>query len=159
MATAILRSHDLFRERYGPRSSHSANPNPNPRINNASRCRRRKRGSLDSGRRSSRDNMSSSSLGQAKGLVMGQVKILKRGEEFKPRMFFAVDDDDLALDLGSTHRLGPDPKVVQKQIRVPDLYAGPTSLVSSPPPSDLPFPSALVRSRAMESDLRKLLKI
>lgn len=103
--------------------------------------------------------MSSSPLGQAKGLVMGQVKILKRGEEFKPRMFFAVDDDDLALDLGSTHRLGPDPKVVQKQIRVPDLYAGPTSLVSSPPPSDLPFPSALVRSRAMESDLRKLLKI
>jgi len=103
--------------------------------------------------------MSSSPPGPAKGLVMGQVKILKRGEEFKPRMFFGVDDDDLGLDLGSTHRLGPDPEVVQKQIRVPDLYAGSTSLVSAPPPSDLPFPSALVRSRAMESDLRKLLKI
>lgn len=89
---------------------------------------------------------------------MGQVKILKRGEELKPRMFLG-DDGDGDMELCSTDRLGPDPEVVQKQIRVPDLYAGSTSLVSSPAPSELPFPAALVRSRVVESGLRKLLKI
>lgn len=86
---------------------------------------------------------------------MGQVKILKRGEDLSPMMFSGAGDD---LDLYSTDRLGPDPEVLQKQIRVrvPDLYAGPTSLVSSPPPSYLPFPSALVRSRVMDRKLSNI---
>lgn len=86
---------------------------------------------------------------------MGQVKILKRGEELKPKMFLNGGVGDSESDLCSTDRLGPDPEVVQKEIRVSDLYAG----VSSPSPSELPFPAALVRIRVMESDLRKLLKI
>lgn len=154
MATAILRSHDVLRDRFGPRSLHSSNPssNLNPGINNASRCHRRKRGSSDGSRRCSRNNISPS---PAKSLVMGQVKILKRGEDLSPMMFSGAGDD---LDLYSTDRLGPDPEVLQKQIRVrvPDLYAGPTSLVSSPPPSYLPFPSALVRSRVMDRKLSNI---
>lgn len=76
---------------------------------------------------------------------MGQVKILKRGEELKAGMLFGRENVDLGLQLCSTDRLGPDPVVVQKQIRIPDLYASATSMVSSPHPNSLPFPATLVR--------------
>ncbi|KAL6972812.1 hypothetical protein U1Q18_026986 [Sarracenia purpurea var. burkii] len=59
----------------------------------------------------------------SRNLVMGQVKILKRGEELKSTPSPAsrkndrrFDDEDLVVC--SMDRLGPEPKTVQKQIRV-----------------------------------------
>lgn len=107
----------------------------------------------------------------ARNLVMGQVKILKRGETLslgpqsdggnnqrvltenrKPRRAKTkVEEVDLVL--GSTNRLGPDPEMVQKQIRVKEfnkivdgIYAG-SALVASPPASSLPVPGFLGKSR------------
>lgn len=137
--TGVLRPHDCLR-------------NPNQ----SSRCRRRKRSPSDGNRRSNRDSLSTSQ--PSKKLEMGQVKILKRGEELKAKLLFGGENNDLGLKLCSTDRLGPDPDVVKKEIEVPDLYAGSTSMLS-PPPSSLPFPAFLARRSLMESNLRKLLGI
>lgn len=113
----------------------------------------------------------------SKDLVMGQVKILKRGEELKPRkdgqsgvvgndrkVRFEGEDD---LVLCSTDRLGPEPETVQKQIRVSDfkvvdgVYAGSAFFVS-PPPSSLPFPAFFSKNGindAATSCLRRLLRL
>ncbi|OAY46955.1 uncharacterized protein LOC110617791 [Manihot esculenta] len=112
----------------------------------------------------------------AKNLVMGEVKILKRGESFaktdkrvskenrKPMVKLEKNAD---LVLGSTDRLGPDPETVQKQIRVDDfnklvegMYAG-SAFVASPPPSSLPVPGFLGKSSngAATNDLRRLLRL
>lgn len=97
---------------------------------------------------------------------MGQVRILKRGEELSKPMKIA-EDRGLATDedfvLSSTDRLGPDPETVQKHVRVSDgLYAGPASLLASPPPSSLPFPAFFAKEKktdAATSDLRRLLRL
>ncbi|KAG6671199.1 hypothetical protein I3843_16G114700 [Carya illinoinensis] len=107
----------------------------------------------------------------AKNLVMGQVKILKRGETLsqtksydnrKPR---AKKENDLNLVLRSTDRLCPVPLAVQKYIRVSELkvvdeiYAG-SAFVASPPPSCLPVPCFLGRNNgSATSDLRRLLRL
>ncbi|KAJ8617577.1 hypothetical protein MRB53_013763 [Persea americana] len=105
-------------------------------------------------------------LPSATNLVMGQVKILKRGEELDPsspskdlqsdplkdsskseRCLDSADicddgDDDLALC--STGRLGPDPDLAPKPIRLSvdaAIYAGSAFASSSPSPSSLPFPA------------------
>lgn len=99
---------------------------------------------------------------------MGQVKILKRGEELTPaaakKNGLVFSDEDLVLC--STDRLGPDPETVQKQIKVSDLkvvdgiYAGSAVFLASPPPSSVPFPaffSKKEKNDAATSDLRRLL--
>lgn len=110
-------------------------------------------------------------------LVMGQVKILKRGEKLSPEVsddaglvMKAMDLDlDLDLDqpdlvLGSTDRFGPDPVAMQKQIRVSDsnlkdgIYAG-SAFFSSPPPSSVPVPLFLRKNGVATSDLRRLLRL
>ena len=106
-------------------------------------------------------------------LVMGQVKILKRGEKLfseenhrgivdspGDRKARANGEEDLDLVLGSTDRLGPDPETVQKQVRVSDfkdgIYAG-SACVTSPPPSSVPVPGFLGKNGVATSDLRRLL--
>ncbi|MCI19712.1 hypothetical protein A2U01_0040872, partial [Trifolium medium] len=49
-------------------------------------------------------------------LVMGQVKILKRGEKLSPDNVTTKTEECYDLDLGSTDRLGPDPLTVKKQV-------------------------------------------
>lgn len=99
----------------------------------------------------------------SRNLVMGQVKILKRGEALavasapkkadpqgvdRGRRYKKSGDLDLDLALGSTNRLGPDPETVQQQINVRDfkvvdgVYAG-SAFVASPPPSSVPVPAFL----------------
>ncbi|PSR91859.1 Immunoglobulin superfamily member 11 like [Actinidia chinensis var. chinensis] len=89
----------------------------------------------------------------AKNLVMGQVKILKRGEELtvmknrgseKSPKKDDKDFDDLVLS--SISRLGPEPEMVPKQSRLGDLYAG-LGFVASPPPSSLPLPAFLSKKK------------
>ncbi|XP_065849525.1 uncharacterized protein [Euphorbia lathyris] len=142
-----------------PRVRSSRNPNPNPnRSNRAQQPTRRKRS----------PNSKSASPPRAvvhlpaKDLVMGQVKILKRGEKI-PETTSPKKED---LDLGSTHRLGPDPELVPTQIRLAEsktangFYAG-SAFVSSPPPSSLPLPVFFMKKTAgiadATSDLRRIL--
>jgi len=103
----------------------------------------------------------------AKNLVMGQVKILKRGEKLGQTRngCNSNKEEDLDLVLGSTDRLGPDPDTVQKQIRVSEfkvvdgIYAG-SAFVASPPPSSLPVPGFLGKKHgSATSDLRRLLRL
>ncbi|XP_030468829.1 uncharacterized protein LOC115687413 [Syzygium oleosum] len=151
MATAILRR------------------NPNPRClsdPDRGRPRRRKRSPESIGARPA-------AAPASKSLVMGQVKILKRGEPLtafaaarhgSPSLAAAAKgkikkgDPDLAL--GSTDRIGPDPETVQRQIRVgelPGVYAGPGMCVSSPPPSSVPVPCFLGKNDLATCSLRRLL--
>ncbi|KAG4991067.1 hypothetical protein JHK87_024524 [Glycine soja] len=88
------------------RSQRNPNPNPSP---NPYQTRRRK---LHDG-----DRSGMVVKGPCANLVMGQVKILKRGETLSPenpRRANSFDDDDGGFDfvLGSTNRLGPDPSSV-----------------------------------------------
>lgn len=116
-----------------------------------------------------------------KELVMGQVKILRRGEPLNPvtndqrvvgvaarddrRPTRSVEYADPDLVLGSTDRLGPDPETVQKQIRVAEfkvmdaIYAGSGAYYASPPPSSVPLPAFLAKNGAATSDLRRLLRL
>lgn len=120
-----------------------------------------------------------------KNLVMGQVKILKRGEllspannnsnssnnrglgvvgEYRKPRAKSQEELDLDLVLGSTDRLGPDPETVQMQIKVSELkvadgiYAG-SAFVDSPPPSSLPVPGFLHPNGTATSNLRRLLRL
>ncbi|GAB2289129.1 hypothetical protein Dimus_023431 [Dionaea muscipula] len=166
MGTAILQSQDCLAQTLA--STKNADYRSNPQ---RSRCR--KRNPADKSRSSNQDGALSSSSSPlvekfpSKGLVIGQVKILKRGEGLDlptttttlPNTMKETDDGDGELVLCSTDRLGPDPEVVQKVVRLSDPYAGSTVFFSSPPPSSLPFPAALVRSGAATIDLRRMLKI
>ncbi|KAG2330906.1 hypothetical protein Bca52824_002086 [Brassica carinata] len=99
---------------------------------------------------------------------MGQVKILKRGETlsaFLNKNNSCADRDDkkrhllrmssdVDLMVASTNRIGPEPETVQKQIgafkgleMVSSVdYAGSCNSVS-PPPSSLPIPCFLEKTK------------
>ncbi|CAN1328132.1 hypothetical protein LINPERPRIM_LOCUS34351 [Linum perenne] len=170
MATAILPPRDCLQGRFRRETlSHArridgdliANPNPN-----SANSRRRKR-SPTGNRNQSR------SQSQPLNFVMGEVKILKRGElldsvekktttqKGKKKEEKVVAD----LGLGSTDRLGPEPETVQKEIRVQEfnsnkvvegmVYAG-SAFFTSPPPSSLPVPAFLGKDDAT-AGLRRLL--
>ncbi|EOY29636.1 PREDICTED: uncharacterized protein LOC18587906 [Theobroma cacao] len=174
MATAIL----LPEECVGNRLRHETlslarplrsrgNPNPNtikPKSGNdgsSSRGRKRSSARFQSNNRRQSESMVVKSPG--KNLVMGQVKILKRGEKLIPvaektnrgRIHGSSGEEESDLALGSTNRLGPDPETMQKQIKVKefkirnDLFAG--SNFVSPPPSSLPVPGFLGKTERTSS--------
>ncbi|XP_062159084.1 uncharacterized protein LOC133866542 [Alnus glutinosa] len=171
MGTVILRSHDCFQGRLRhealaltPPLKTRRNPNPNPNPN-----RRRKRspsGIQTNLQDRDRRDWSVGAGVPAKNLVMGQVKILKRGEKLvQTRNGCDSNKENLDLVLGSTDRLGPDPDTVQKQIKVSEfkvvdgIYAG-SAFVASPPPSSLPLPGFLGKKHgSATSDLRRLLRL
>ncbi|KAJ7979652.1 Proline-rich nuclear receptor coactivator [Quillaja saponaria] len=196
MGTAILRSEDCLRGRFrhetlaltqiSTRSRRNSNPNPDSNLNTF-QSRRRKRSPVavqsnqqDRDRDRSRYGYGDRSVvdkAPSRDLVMGQVKILKRGETLsveknskglgiveKNRKTRVNCGEDLDLVLGSIDRLGPDPETVQKQIRVSEckvvdgIYAG-SAFVSSPPPSSLPVPGFLGKNGTATSDLRRLLRL
>lgn len=163
MGTAILvRSHDCFQGRlrhdaFSLSSPKSPQRNPNP---NSGRSRRRTPASVKASGGGDRSTVVVK--GPGANLVMGQVKILKRGEKLPE--IVAKTEERFDLGLGSTDRLGPDPETLQKVIRVSDLkdgmYAG-SAFVSSPPPSSVPVPWFLGKKNgaAATSDLRRLLRL
>ncbi|KAG2700261.1 hypothetical protein I3843_07G222300 [Carya illinoinensis] len=101
-------------------------------------------------------------------LIMGQVKILKRGENLSQ-----ADKEILKeVDLVSTERLGPDPVSIPNRIRlttdsnvVAGFYAGASVFAESPPPSSLPLPAFFlkkcvpVKNEDVASDLRRILRL
>ncbi|KAF3453007.1 hypothetical protein FNV43_RR03440 [Rhamnella rubrinervis] len=198
MGTAILHSQDCLRPRFqhetltlaassvgSRRNSSFSYPNPSDVSKaNGSQSRRRKRSPVgfhsnqqDRERNRFADRAMVAKI-PGKNLVMGQVKILKRGETLgsgtgknsrgvggtgsggdrKPR---AKVEEDLVL--GSTDRLGPDPEMVQKHIKVSEfkvvdgVYAGSAAFYSSPPPSSVPVPAFLGKNGAATVDLRRML--
>jgi hypothetical protein len=158
MGTAILRSHDCLQGRFRHEALTLTPPlkphrNTNPNLNGAN-SRRRKRSPMKiQSSFQDRDSRDRSMVAKApsKNLVMGEVKILKRGEPLtqtktknsfydganrglglgivvaaavgnrKPRAKSEGDEAGSDLGLGSTDRLGPDPDTVQKQIKVAEF--------------------------------------
>ncbi|OVA11400.1 hypothetical protein BVC80_9003g14 [Macleaya cordata] len=167
MGTEILRPQDCLidRMRVGPpvlsrRRSYAANPssNPNPKV-----CRKpfvkpesKKRVPQSEPLISKKSTVDDAN--PARNIVMGHVTILKRGEsldskkknETQPKKKLVSGD----LVVFGTERLGPDPEMVPKQIKITDLklmmspnggprtdvYAG-SAFSLSPSPSSLPLPS------------------
>ncbi|XVF35506.1 hypothetical protein REPUB_Repub18cG0151500 [Reevesia pubescens] len=169
MATGILRTEDCLRNRFRHETlsldhpfRHRRNPNPKmikPKSNNDfPNSRRRKMSPLGFQWNNKRQSESMVAKLPGKNLVMGQVKILKRGETLmvaaektdRATIHRSGDENESDLGLGSTNRLGPDPKTMQKQImlkefKIGGFFAGSASSVS-PPPSSLPVPSFLGRT-------------
>ncbi|KAJ4827248.1 hypothetical protein Tsubulata_015212 [Turnera subulata] len=164
-----------------PRMKFPRNPNPSrqnraPQPNN----QRRKRSPNTSPPSRAPASAAVSSSPPKNNYIMGQVKILKRGEqlakavppvkEAKPKAPVTVRKDADLADLGSTDRLGPDPEMVTAQIRLSEpkqaggFYAG-SAFVTSPPPSSLPLPAFFTKKAVVveskndvaTSDLCKLL--
>lgn len=181
MGTTILRSHDCLQGRFlhseafaiaasRVASRRNSNPNNNSFASSAKPNRCRKRSPVTN--RNRRRSPAKATL--PANLVMGHVKILKRGEKLSlqnknQRLAVSAENvlvkNDVGLDLllGSTDRLGPGPLTVKKQIRVSDannngVYAG-SAFVSSPHPSSVPVPGFLVRNGAATSNLRRLLRL
>lgn len=116
---------------------------------------------------------------RSSGLVMEKVTILRRGEsldsKIKSQVAAAASGDMVVCD--GTQRLGPDPEMVPKQVRIVDLrspapaagrrrcdvYAG-SAFAVSPEPSSLPLPSFSKKKHvsfddSATRDLRRLLRL
>ncbi|XP_010533082.1 PREDICTED: uncharacterized protein LOC104808926 [Tarenaya hassleriana] len=184
MAAVILHPQHLLRRRF---HHETLAPHPRSAPNPISHCihhtssvttaRRRNRSPLESrsagvgGSGGGGGGSRSRCTAENSKLVMGQVKILKRGEtlsEFQNKERNRDSEstskttrrsvmrnngggcsEDLDLVLGSTCRIGPDPDTVTKQIRdwksfeiVAVGFAGACCSVS-PPPSSVPIPDFL----------------
>ncbi|MBA0722954.1 hypothetical protein Golax_003582 [Gossypium laxum] len=158
MATSILR-HEALSLRHQSLLGSRRNPNPNMIMPKSNHEFSRKRNPVGFKSINKRQSESMVTKPPGKNLVMGQVKILKRGEplvaatEKTDRRCSdgSRGDYEVDLSLGSTNRLGPDPEMMQKQIKLKEFkigsgfYAGSSSLVS-PPPSLVPVPEFLGRT-------------
>ncbi|KAF7149758.1 hypothetical protein RHSIM_Rhsim02G0206800 [Rhododendron simsii] len=89
-----------------------------------------------------------------KTLVMGQVKILKRGEETTAP----------SKNPASEKKVGGS-EMKAKQTRIGDFYAGSAVMITSPPPSSLPLPGFFTKKNVLRidndasADLRRLLRL
>ncbi|KAF5726263.1 hypothetical protein HS088_TW23G01005 [Tripterygium wilfordii] len=189
MSVAVLNPQDCLKNSVSRQAliSPPRKPNPNQnqnqnqnqiRSNRAAQQKRRNRSPNKSpqsrasvssklpSRNSSPDNNNSTNSKSQK-LVMGQVRILKRGEEVKEAAPIKAKSD---LNLGSTERLGPDPESMKNEIRlthsgpVNGFYAG-SAFITSPPPSSLPLPAFFTKKTTdlkyddATSDLCRILKL
>lgn len=120
-----------------------------------------------------RPSSDDSKVARGSGLVMEKVTILRRGQSLDSKMKIEslkkVGDNFVVV---GTQRIGPDPEMVPKQIRIMDLkhdvYAG-SAFSMSPSPSALPFPSfqrkqmlapaTVVVDNSATRDLRRLLRL
>lgn len=203
MTVAVLNPQDCLIKDYrfseqpliSPRRKDSRNSNPNINNHRSNRVQQQPNRTKRSPPGSHRNNHQPSSRATThkspakNNLVMGQVKILKRGEELtvtaaktvpaeleKKREVHtasAVVKKRADPDLGSTERLGPEPESVPVQIRLSEsknraaanFYAG-SAFVTSPPPSSLPLPAFFTKKNVVAvknddatTDLRRILKL
>ncbi|KAG2278944.1 hypothetical protein Bca4012_040712 [Brassica carinata] len=152
MATAILSSRNSLNHRFDHESLIHRNSNLRRHSNAAPRRLKRSPTATQS-------KTLVASPAANTNLVMGQVKILKRGETLSSFLNSCVDKDDRKrhrlkiTDVASTNRIRPEPKTVQKLIGafkrseiVSVDYAGSCNSVS-PPPSSLPIPCFLEKKK------------
>jgi hypothetical protein len=190
MVVEVLSPHDCLKDpsRQGllshPMKYHQRNPNPGPNRPSRPQPDRRKQQ-----RKPTLPNNTSPPARSPvqrtpvpQNLVIGPVKILKRGEELpKPAPFQPPSKENRSPqkqnqkvpDLGSTDRFGPNPEKVPKQTRLREpinpaagFYAGSSSCIASPPPSSVPLPSFFSKKRVVvsnkdeaASELLKLLRL
>ena len=187
MTVAVLNPQDVLRENRfskqpltsSPEMKYPKNSYPNLNRSNRTQSTRRKRSPPRNQNTSPPSRgVVSPKLPAKNNLVMGQVKILKRGEELTkttpipaPEPVKKITEKRQDPDLGSTERLGPDPESVPFQIRLTEskdrvaaFYAG-SAFITSPPPSSLPLPAfftkktVTVKHDDATSDLRRILKL
>lgn len=205
MGVAVLQPRDCLKDHFSPetlivpasmkRPSRKLNPDttPNPNRSQSHRRKRSPTGAAKGGGGAFHNRSPPPKAivvkSPAKNLVMGQVKILKRGEDV-PETTSDVSkiqnhedpvvpgttsdvseiqnhEDPVDLVLSSTDRLGPDPVMVQKQIRFTDLRSVPGfyAAIASPPPSSLPLPAFCSKSSDFSkngdaaSDIRRMLRL
>lgn len=118
-----------------------------------------------------RPSSDDSRVARGSGLAMEKVTILRRGESLDSKIkseALKKEGDDLVVF--GTQRIGPDPVMVPKQIRIVDLrngcdvYAG-SAFAMSPSPSALPLPSFSRKQQppavddSATRDLRRLLRL
>ncbi|XVF89371.1 hypothetical protein PTKIN_Ptkin19aG0125000 [Pterospermum kingtungense] len=171
MGVAVLKPEDCLKLPY--QMKQPKNPSVNPCRNHRRQPNRRKNASPPR-------PPTVVAKAPTKTLVMGQVKILKRGEDLKtiaPAKDVKLEKENVDVDLGSTNRLGPDPKSVPTQIRLTEsnnsttkafpaaFYAG-SAFITSPPPSSVPMPAFFtkkigvsVKNDDATSDLRRILRL
>lgn len=130
-------------------------PHPNP---NPTRSNRRKRSpeKKTSNHNSNKPRNATSYGSPVKNLLVGQVKILKRGEETSPAKNLAGQ------------RKGGDSEMKPKPMKISDFYAG-SAIITSPPPSSLPLPAFFPKKNVLainpnpnfdaSADLRRLLRL
>ena len=181
MASVVLRSHACRQPRFRHETLAGTASPVRSANSHGFQNRRRKRSPVagqvnqqDRDRIQRRDG-SVASKGSAANLVMGQVKILKRGEKLNPeddrkrmgvsvenRKIRAKSEEDLDLVLGSRDRFGPQQMMAQKQITISEfkdgIYAG-SAIFKSPPPSSVPVPAFLGTNGAATNYLRRLLQL
>ncbi|KAE8658236.1 hypothetical protein F3Y22_tig00116973pilonHSYRG00020 [Hibiscus syriacus] len=174
MGVAVLKPEDCLK--LPNPMKHHKNHFPNPNRRNRAHSNRRNRSPTISPTPPSADPKV-----RAKNLVMGQVKILKRGEELKKpstRKSVRFEKENVDVDLGSTNLLGPDPWSIPTQTRLTEsnnrnnnkvnpvtFYAG-SAFITSPPPSSVPKPAFFtkkievsVKNSDATSDLRRMLRL
>lgn len=179
MGTQVLRPQDCIRDYpaiFNPRKNYCGNGVP--KVN-----RKALRSVKPDNRRKSPEPKKAATDDDLKSrnpkIVLGQVTILRRGESLdtkvkssdtkqisKESRLKSSDTKQISKEMTvyGTGRLGPDPKMVTKQVRfgLPDTYAG-SAFFTSPAPSALPLPSffkkAVVDDSEATRDLRRLLRL
>lgn len=159
---AVLQPQDLLKNRY-----------PRQNLNYSAMKSHRKSSSdgvkLTSNRR--RKSPTVTSPPSKPNLVMGQVKILKRGEALTginnnteanyktPPVVQNLKVEELDdFVLSSIDRLGPEPEILMKKVCLVDFYAG-SGVIDSPAPSSLPVPSFFVKRVDPTSEIRRMLRL
>ncbi|ONI34546.1 hypothetical protein PRUPE_1G486700 [Prunus persica] len=154
MGVQVLSPQNCLKDSLSPQQAlmnPNRNPNPN-RVRTSPQTDRKKR-------RPTRPNNNSPSPVQKpaapKNIVMGQVKILKRGDEIPKatpvRSPQKQNPNPQVPDLGSTSRMGPDSKKVPERNWASGFYAGSSSCIAAPPPESLPLPSFFAKKSAPSS--------
>ncbi|RDX75021.1 hypothetical protein CR513_45147, partial [Mucuna pruriens] len=165
MGTEVLRPQDCLTQRIGvPPAGFSRRRAYSNHVNNFPRGHRKPATRPEQRKRAVKPISDDSRVPR---LVMEKVTILRRGESLDSKLKSeALKKEGNDLVVVGTQRLGPDPKMVPKQIRIVDMkpvYAG-SAFAVSPSPSALPFPSfskklpATVDDSATR-DLRRLLRL
>lgn len=181
MSIAVLHPEDCLKHPFSkqalispPRTAANFPKNTNPNRPNRSPVNRKKRATNTSP--PSRPVVDQKS--PAKNLLIGQVKILKRGEELvKPaeepiKVEKKKVGNGNGLDLASTNRSRSDPISIPSQIRLTEsnnkisaFYAG-SAFFTSPPPSSVPLPAfftkkcpAATKTVDPTTDLRRILRL
>ncbi|KAJ1413144.1 hypothetical protein SESBI_19907 [Sesbania bispinosa] len=150
---AVLHPQDCLKNK--PLTSHPPKmklPNPNPKPPRTTRTHSNHQKQIHKSDKTSQSNRPASTSNQkprsqVNKLVMGQVKILKRGEHLTK----------------TTPDREPEKTVEKNSLLVGGLYAGSSMYTVSPPPSSVPLPIFITKKVAAvseaTSDLRKMLRL